>query len=143
MHSISSIDKFDGEYFFLSNFYNSVQSVKGKPYKTNEHYFQAEKADNEAEHEQIRLSGSAAESKKLGRKVKLRSNWESIKDQVMLDGLRAKFSNPILKQKLLDTGDAILIEGNTWQDKYWGVCGGVGKNKLGILLMKVREELKK
>ena len=59
-------------------------------------------------------------------------------------GVKAKFSkNPILKAKLLATGDAELIEGNWWNDTYWGVCKGVGKNKLGKILMRVRDELNK
>ena len=59
--------------------------------------------------------------------------------------MRAKFTqNPKLKEQLLSTGDAILIEGNTWNDRYWGVdaSSGVGKNHLGKLLMKIRSELK-
>ena len=59
----------------------------------------------------------------------------------MLTGLRYKFSNPDLKEKLLATGNEELVEGNWWGDQYWGICDGIGKNKLGKLLMKVRKEL--
>ena len=60
----------------------------------------------------------------------------------MLDLLRAKFSNEIMKQKLLDTGDAELIEGNKHGDSFWGQVNGEGKNLLGKLLMQVRNELR-
>ena len=51
--------------------------------------------------------------------------------------------NPKLAEMLLATEDAILIEGNTWGDKFWGVCNGVGENNLGKVLMYVRDCLNK
>ena len=77
----------------------------------------------------------------MGRSVSLRPDWEDIKDDVMLEGLYRKFTNDELAEWLLDTGDEELVEGNWWGDRYWGVCNGIGQNKLGKLLMKVREEL--
>ena len=73
----------------------------------------------------------------------LRPDWEEIKDEVMLQALRMKFSqNPEIAKELLATGDAIIIE-NTRNDAYWADEGdGSGKNKLGLLLKQVREELK-
>ena len=73
----------------------------------------------------------------------LRPDWEEIKDEVMLQALRMKFSqNPEISKELLATGDDILIE-HTRNDDYWADGGdGSGKNKLGLLLMQVREELK-
>ena len=73
----------------------------------------------------------------------LRPDWEEVKDEVMLQALRMKFSqNPEIAKELLATGDAILIE-HTRNDVYWADGGdGSGKNKLGLLLMQVREELK-
>lgn len=80
--------------------------------------------------------------KRLGRRVKLRPDWESIKDQVMYEVCKAKFSqNTDLRDKLVATGDAELVEGNTWGDKIWGICNGQGENRLGKILMKVRTEL--
>ena len=80
-------------------------------------------------------------AKKMGRSVSLRPDWEDIKDDVMLEGLYRKFTNDELAEWLLDTGDEELVEGNWWGDRYWDVCKGIGQNKLGKLLMKVREEL--
>lgn len=74
------------------------------------------------------------EAKKSGRNCKLRSDWESIKEDVMKAVIHAKFQNKELRTILLATGDAELIEGNTWNDIYCGVCNGGGKNRLGITL---------
>ena len=55
----------------------------------------------------------------------------------------AKYTqNPVLAEKLLATGDDELVEFNTWNDKYWGVCRGEGENKLGKVLMRIRQEFK-
>lgn len=82
------------------------------------------------------------QAKKMGRAIRLREDWEEVKDQVMYDILKSKFSNERLRQLLLQTGNKELIENNSWNDTYWGVCNGKGQNKLGKLLMQVREELK-
>lgn len=85
---------------------------------------------------------SPSEAKRKGRRVSLRLDWESVKDNVMRIVLRCKFTqNPELADMLVATGDAELVEGNTWNDRYWGVCDGQGKNKLGQLLMELRTEL--
>ncbi len=55
--------------------------------------------------------------------------------------LRAKFSDPRLAAALVATGTAELVEVNTWDDGYWGVCAGQGNNHLGRLLMALRAEL--
>ena len=70
-------------------------------------------------------------------------NNKEVKTNIMYDICLAKFTqNQDLKEKLLKTGNAILIEGNWWNDTYWGVCNGIGENNLGKILMKIREELK-
>lgn len=69
-------------------------------------------------------------------------DWEEVKDKVMYEIVLAKFTqNPDLKEKLLATGDEHLEEGNTWGDTTWGTVNGIGENRLGIILMKVRKEL--
>jgi len=88
----------------------------------------------------------AGKAKRLGRTVKLRPDWEYVKDEIMCKLLRRKFARPELGDLLLSTWGKQLIEGNYWHDNYWGVCHcdkclGKGKNKLGNLLMKIREEL--
>lgn len=86
------------------------------------------------------LNGYAA--KKLNKKFPMRGNWNTSKESVMLDLLIEKFTQPNLTHLLLETGDAELIEGNTWGDTYWGVCNGKGQNKLGNLLMDLRQNLR-
>lgn len=87
---------------------------------------------------------AAGEAKKLGRTVVLRPDWNEVKVSIMRNVLALKFrQNPDLREKLLATGEAELIEGNHWKDTFWGVCNGVGENWLGKLLMELREELKK
>lgn len=140
------IDNFDREHAFLSNFYFSPMIIDNVVYTTNEHFFQAMKSLNPKEREAIVLAPTPGKAKRLGRKVSLRKDWEDIKEEVMLIGLRHKFSNPELRKKLLATGNEELIEGTIWHDNYWGICnceacGGQGKNRLGKLLMQVREEL--
>ena len=136
------IDKFDGEYFFLSNFSASPFRIDNVLFPTMEHYFQANKADNQNDYLRIAYAPTPGEDKRLGRKIQLRPDWEKIKDNIMLTGLRKKFADPELRNLLLATGDEELVEGNYWRDTYWGVCNGVGQNKLGKLLMQVREEIK-
>jgi ribA/ribD-fused uncharacterized protein len=85
---------------------------------------------------------TAGHAKRAGRKLKLRKDWDEIKLTVMEEVLKMKFlGNQKLAQKLIDTGDAVLIEGNWWNDTYWGVCNDKGENHLGQLLMKIRKEL--
>lgn len=137
------ITRFHGDYRWLSNFSESPMVIDSKEYATVEHYFQASKAITEMGHENVRTCPTPGEAKRCGRMITCRSDWEEVKEAVMLKGLRAKFTqNPELAQKLLDTGEAALIEGNDWGDVYWGVCEGSGKNRLGKLLMKVRQELR-
>ena len=74
----------------------------------------------------------------------LRPDWEEIKDHEMEEIVRAKFEqNKDLRKKLVDTKDAVLVEGNTWNDRYWGVDEktGEGQNRLGKILMKIRSEM--
>ncbi len=141
------INSFAGEYAFLSNFYPSPISIVESEdeqfiAKTVEHYFQYMKTPSTEEGFGILNASTPGEAKRLGRKCFIRDDWEEVKNQVMLNALRKKFSNPELKQKLLDTGAEFLVEGNHWNDTYWGVCEGKGRNMLGTLLMQVREELK-
>jgi predicted NAD-dependent protein-ADP-ribosyltransferase YbiA (DUF1768 family) len=83
-----------------------------------------------------------SQAKWEGRKIPIRKDWEDVKLDVMESLLRVKFADLELKQLLLATGTAKLIEGNFWGDTYWGVCAGIGRNNLGKLLMKIRDELR-
>lgn len=135
------IKSFRGEYAFLSNFYPCFVTYEGIRYPSVEHAFQAAKTLDENERKRFAVMKTAADAKYFGRRVDLREDWEQIKDDVMLECLRSKFSNKELKEKLLSTQSRMLVEGNNHGDKYWGKVHGVGKNRLGELLMKVRSEL--
>lgn len=135
------IDSFSGKNRFLSNFYKCKFYTEGITYSSVEHYFQAQKAIDPHWFDLIAFASSPGEAKKIGGRCPLRPNWEQIKDDIMLQGLRKKFLIPNLQKKLLQTGDAVLVEGNSWGDRYWGVYLKKGKNKLGKLLMQVREEI--
>ena len=142
------IDEFINEYDFLSNFYPSAFTHDGITYPTNEHFFQAMKTLDLTDRFGIAAAAFPGQAKRMGRRVILRSDWEQVKEYYMELGLRLKFANPELAQKLLNTGDAELIEGNWWHDNTWGSCkcpdcnNKPGKNLLGHLLMKLRSELK-
>ena len=141
-----TIENFDEEYSFLSNFYSSPVRQDGVTYPTVEHAFQACKTTDFAEREPIRQASTPGQAKRLGRRVTLRPDWEQIKVSVMRELLLQKFKDDLLKAQLLATGEAVLIEGNTWHDCYWGFCRcercGKGSNMLGILLMEVRDKLR-
>jgi ribA/ribD-fused uncharacterized protein len=137
-----SIKSFTGQFAWLSNFYTSVILIDELTYPTVEHAFQAAKTLNLIEREAIRDARSPGVAKRMGRHVQLRTNWETIKFDVMKNCLRAKFSVEPLRQLLLDTDNAHLEEGNTWGDTCWGTVNGHGANYLGRLLMEVRTELR-
>jgi len=130
------------EYGFLSNFEPSLMIIDGRKYKTNEHYYQSQKAISEEIREWIRTAPTPFLAMRGGRSLRaweIEQNWESMKEVIMLKGLREKFSqNYPLRKKLLDTGDATLHEDSP-KDKYWGIKG---KDRLGKLLMQVRDEIR-
>lgn len=139
---MKKIDRFKDDYFFLSNFYEVPVEYDGLKYGSSESAFQAQKCEFPAKRVEFQ-NLNPSKSKALGRKVTLREDWDEVKNRVMLEIVRNKFKqNPELKEKLIATGDAYLEEGNWWGDKTWGVCNGVGENRLGKILMKVRDELK-
>ncbi len=134
-----------GEYGCFSNFSRHSIHLKGKQWATTEHYFQAQKFAGTAHEEAVRMCKRPSDAANMGRsrKLPLRRDWESVKDQIMFDALRAKFTqHDDLKAILLGTGDAKLVE-HTANDSYWADGGdGSGKNRLGQLLMRLREELR-
>ena len=142
------INCFDGEFAFLSNFHPSMITDGNEWFPTVEHYFQAAKTETMEEYKAIAAALTPGQAKRLGRHVTLRADWEEVKEQVMLDALRKKFEIPALREMLLATGDEELVEGNTWHDNTWGNCSCdrckdiEGQNKLGKMLMQVREEIR-
>ena len=137
------IDRFMGKYRFLSNFYSSPIRHEGINYPTVEHAYQAAKTLHNVVRKEIAEEETPGGAKRLGNQIQLRSDWEKIKVSIMRELIRQKFTKHAgLAKKLLDTGITKLIEGNTWGDTYWGVCNGVGNNKLGKILMGLRKQLR-
>ena len=130
----------------FSNFAPFPITLNGRRWPTSEHYFQAQKFAGTPHEEEIRRANSPMIAARMGRSRKrpLRPDWERAKDGIMREALRAKFDqHESLRKLLLDTGDAELIE-HTANDDYWADGGdGSGLNKLGLLLMQLRSELRK
>jgi ribA/ribD-fused uncharacterized protein len=134
----------DKPYGCFSNFSPHGFELDGVHFRTVEHFFQASKFSGTPHFDLVRLAKSPMDAKTLGnsRDVAIRSDWDAIKDEVMLQGLRQKFeTHPDIRTILIETGAAYLIE-DAPADYYWG-CGadGSGKNMLGRLLAKVRDEI--
>lgn len=140
---MGEIMTFRGKYSFLSNMHAASFTWDGRTYMNSEAAFQSAKSLDPAVRDAFSAMNGVA-AKRAGRKVELRGDWDAVKLDVMEEILRAKFSqNPELLQKLIDTGDMVLMEGNYWHDTYWGVDirSGAGENHLGEILMKLRAEL--
>ena len=132
----------DVPYGMFSNFARTPILVDDEIWPTVEHYYQAMKTFNHQEQAMILRCETPKEAKFAGYHVTLRKDWEEVKESIMLKGLRAKYHQyQNLGQMLLDTKDAALHEDSPW-DKYWGYAAGKGKDRLGKLLMQVREELR-
>ena len=135
-----------GELGYLANYSSHGFELDGKYWPTVEHYYQAQKFDDEELKEKIRLAETPKLASAIGRdrNNKLRDNWEDVKRDIMLVGVLAKFRNhPDILQKLIDTGEEEIIE-NTDIDYYWG-CGEkkTGRNEFGKILVKARTILRK
>lgn len=133
-----------GEYGCFSNFSRHSVKLKGYTWPTSEHYYQSQKFSGTKYESKVRKAKGPMEAANIGRDRKnpLRRDWESVKDNIMYEVLVEKFTqHEDLKETLLSTGDAVLVEDSP-VDYYWG-CGknGSGKNMLGKLLMRLRDEL--
>lgn len=137
------IKTFHGEAAFLSSFWAAPITFDGIEFPTVEHAYQAAKTLDFHRRYEISKIATPGQAKRAGQKVTLRPDWENIKEQIMLELVILKFmTHRKLRDLLLSTGHAELIEGNTWGDTYWGVCNGVGQNVLGKVLMLVRGQLR-
>jgi ribA/ribD-fused uncharacterized protein len=142
---------FFGKYEWLSNFYPAPCEIKSRLtcgfiiFPTVEHAFQAQKVTNVQDLQKIINAPTPSKAKVIGRKVKLRSDWDEIKDTVMYECVLSKFKiNTALRLKLIETKGE-LVELNTWGDTYWGAVNidgdVVGKNMLGNILQLVRQQI--
>lgn len=138
---VEEILEFSGDYRWLSNFWSTTIPYEGHTYPSTENAYQAMKTIWPEERDKF-TSYTASQAKAAGRKLSVREDWHEISIKVMDDINRIKFQDPILRGKLMATGNDEIVEGNTWGDTFWGVCNGVGRNNLGVILMNIRSEIK-
>ncbi len=137
---------YEGEYYMFSNFAAFAVTYNGRVWMTSEHAYQAAKFDDESVVTLIHQALSAHDSKKVAHAHlnKARDNWESIKVSVMEDIVRAKIvQHPYIREKLLATENRQIIE-DSHKDAFWG--RGIdykGRNELGEVWMRIREEIRK
>jgi len=159
MDNQKKIDRFRGDFDYLSNFYMRApfEDLCGAIWKSVEHYYQAAKTHHPTYRNNIYMCQTPGDAKFLGSRCPLRENWGRIKESVMRKALLMKFSQNLdIAKKLVSTQGFLLIEGNTWHDNFWGTCTcekcrGVhakrqpqyqsGLNRLGFHLMSVRNEV--
>jgi ribA/ribD-fused uncharacterized protein len=135
-----AITSFKGPNLFLSNY----AEVRAGDYRTGEHGFQARKAKHKQDHDRIAECATPGQAKRMGRSVTLRDDWEEVKIATMAEVLWEKFGRSPLIERLLETGEQTLIEGNSWGDQFWGATWNdngdlEGRNVLGRLLMLIRD----
>lgn len=140
--------QFCDKYSFLSNMYSCKVHYDGEVFPCVETAFQYAKCANENDHELfINDRGywcGGYTARKIGRSVKLRSDWNTYRLDVMYELLEDKFyHNEGLRKALCETGTIYISEDNTWGDKFWGVCNGEGYNMLGKMLMEIRQNIQK
>lgn len=135
---------FRGEYAWLSNYADCKIIIKGIEYQSVENAYMACK-NTSPEWKELCRTSSASEAKRESKKILLRDNWDEVKLRVMKACLEQKFAQEPYRQKLIDTGDENIIEGNYWNDTYWGVDlkqdPNWGENHLGRIIMSIRKEI--
>jgi ribA/ribD-fused uncharacterized protein len=139
------IDRFRGEHFFLSNVSPAPTPHHGHVFATSEHAYMAARTDDMHAVEAIIATDDPLEAQRIDRAAAPVDDWDRRKFAVMEDIVTAKFiHNPVLAERLVATGGALLVEGNTWHDQTWGSCrcdehrDTPGANALGVILMAVR-----
>lgn len=139
IHDDDNIKGFFGEYRWLSNFHESNVYFENLIYTSTENAYQAAKCVDAKQRLEF-LGITPSQSKKLGRSVEVRSDWQDVKYDIMALVVFDKFyRNLELRALLVNTGSKYIEETNHWKDMYWGVYNGVGENNLGKILMKVRQ----
>lgn len=146
--SDAEIKSFHDEHRWLSNFWPCEIEFEGVKYASVEFAYQAAKTLDPKEREAVRACDTPGKAKRMGKKVAVRSDWETVKVRTMRLLVGQKFKDPALRAKLLATGMKVLVEGNSWGDRFWGaVWDGDAKvldggNMLGRILMNVRDEIR-
>lgn len=141
--------RFRDNFWFLSNMYNAPVIYNNIEYQNAEAAYQAQKqvlVDASISLNNFKTMKGIDAKRYANNNIKMSPeqirHWNNIRDTVMYEIVKAKFSqSQYLRWRLLQTKDLDIIEENWWHDTYWGVCHGIGENKLGKILMQVRSEL--
>lgn len=148
--SQDDVKGFFGAFRWLSNFFLVDVKFEGDVYPSTESAYQSAKIISRDERKQFQTRYWPNDSmrmgmmaRKMGRMLKICDDWEHSKFDVMREVCQNKFFNNEMRELLLLTKNSHLEETNDWGDQYWGVCGGVGDNNLGKILMKIREDMQK
>jgi len=138
-----TITSFDGEYRFLSNFWQCMILFEDHFYSSAEQIYVTYKLKDKSSRDLVRAIHDPGKAKRFGRIHTMREDWDDIKYATMYNIVKAKFDqNPNLMEMLIATKPKIIIGGNTWGDRYWGQCPlGTGENNLGKILMTVRDSI--
>lgn len=144
LQPIRAITSFRGPTRWLSNFWTAEITIDGIEYPSTEHAYQAHKTFDLEMRARIAKLEKPGQAKRSGAQVDLRPDWGEVRLEVMALITREKYMNhPELRDRLFWTGDMKLIEGNNWNDRFWGVDNvtGLGNNHLGVILMALRQEI--
>jgi ribA/ribD-fused uncharacterized protein len=143
---MKKVEKFRGEFRFLSNFEPCEVVFEGETYPSTEHAYQAAKT-LDTRVRKLFLLVDAGKAKQAGKKLKVREDWAEVRVSIMEGLMRQKFApGTPLASKLVALKDYDICEGNYWHDNFWGSCtcakcADKGENVLGKLLMRLRDEL--
>ena len=144
---MDKISQFQGEYKWLSNFWPCSVLLHGRTYQSVEHAYQASKSNDPIWYDTCSDPDiKAGQIKRLSKSISsqnLWKDWEDIKRPIMLSLLIQKFQSEPFRSQLLNTGDILIEEGNTWGDKFWGIDlkTGNGENYLGQYIMFIRDQV--
>jgi ribA/ribD-fused uncharacterized protein len=138
---LQPINQFRGDYRWLSNFASCKITYSGITYPTTENFYQAMKCKDKNQRKEFSKI-SPSEAKEKGKNITIRDDWDNVKISYMKKALELKFQQEDYKEKLLNTGDREIIEGNNWDDTFWGVDLKQGDNNLGKLLMEIRDAIR-
>jgi ribA/ribD-fused uncharacterized protein len=139
------ISEFQGEHRWLSNHVLARIVYDGHEFPTVEHAYVYSKTLVKEEQDFFlseMTEMSPGQAKRIGKSLTLRPDWDLVRLDIMRDMTTQKYNIPYYRTKLLETGDAEIVEGNTWGDTFWGKCNGVGENNLGKIIMSVREYIR-
>jgi ribA/ribD-fused uncharacterized protein len=138
------ISEFQGEHRWLSNHVLARIVYDGYEFPTVEHAYVYSKTLVKEEQDFFlseMTEMSPGQAKRIGKSLTLRPDWDLVRLDIMRDMTTQKYKIPYYRTKLLETGDAEIVEGNTWGDTFWGKCNGVGENNLGKIIMEVRRAI--